>query len=401
MKNYQIFISYRREGGDSLACHLADRLTALGYKVFFDVESMRSGPFNTQILDAVSACDDVLIVLPPNGLDRCTNEDDWVRKELAFAIRNNKNIIPVMMRGFEFPASLPAEIDSIRYMEGVKASSEYFDAVIEKIKRLLVSGSGNLPEYRLEDREYYKIQTPLFSPYKQQGSSAFQMHLKIGAFIENLAENNGRFRWSLKSLISDESQAFKSLKDYLEFYTYKDFLLWYEANKERLDKLNKTAAMLKSYRNSRDLYFYRHALFFADGCLNTVPQQLTHGRASGIIAIFCYCVDIPADSFEQLENVFGQETYAAFRTFLPLPFEVWPNMHSDRRIPSQEREEFDKYAVLLFDFMLELSVLLLDAIRDSELAAARITQIRSYYKWLKKNKLYPPKEIQKKLYEKF
>lgn len=54
MGKYQIFISYRRDGGDALAGRLADRFNALGYKVFFDVESMRSRIFNTQILNAIS-----------------------------------------------------------------------------------------------------------------------------------------------------------------------------------------------------------------------------------------------------------------------------------------------------------------------------------------------------------
>ncbi len=139
MDNYQIFISYRRDGGDALAGRLADRFNALGYKVFYDVESMRSGTFNTQILDAIAQCSDVLLVLPPNALDRCINEDDWVRQELAFALKHNKNIIPIMMRGFDFPKTLPAEIDKIRYMEGVTASSEYFDAVVDRIEKLLKS----------------------------------------------------------------------------------------------------------------------------------------------------------------------------------------------------------------------------------------------------------------------
>ena len=137
MDKYQIFISYRRDGGDALAGRLADRFNALGYKVFYDVESMRSGTFNKQLFDAILQCDAVLLVLPPNALDRCVNEDDWVRQELSFALKHNKKIIPIMMRGFEFPKTLPADIDNVRNMEGVTASSEYFDAVIERIKSLL------------------------------------------------------------------------------------------------------------------------------------------------------------------------------------------------------------------------------------------------------------------------
>ena len=139
MDKYQIFISYRRDGGDALAGRLADRFNALGYTVFFDVESMRSGKFDTQILAAIAQCEDVLLVLPPNALDRCVNEDDWVRKELVFALQHGKNIIPVIMRGFTFPEALPYDMDEIRFMEGVTVSSEYFDAVIARIESLLRS----------------------------------------------------------------------------------------------------------------------------------------------------------------------------------------------------------------------------------------------------------------------
>ena len=139
MENYQIFISYRRDGGDMLAGRLADKLRALGYCAFFDVESMRSGMFNTQILEAISICDDFIIVLPPCGLDRCIDENDWVRKELSYAIEKGKNIIPVLMRGFIFPDVLPDDINQIRFMQGVKASSDYFDASVDKIVALLLS----------------------------------------------------------------------------------------------------------------------------------------------------------------------------------------------------------------------------------------------------------------------
>ncbi len=147
MNDYQIFISYRRDGGEFLAGRIADQFTSFGYKVFYDIESMRSGAFNTQILDAIDMCEDMILVLPQNGLDRCINEDDWVRQELAFALKHNKNIIPVMMQGFEFPQNLPDDIKDVRFMQGVSASSEFFDASMKRIRGLLKSipqtGTGN------------------------------------------------------------------------------------------------------------------------------------------------------------------------------------------------------------------------------------------------------------------
>ena len=136
-KKYQIFISYRRDGGDALAGRLADRLERLGYKTFYDVESMRAGEFNEQIYKAIEESSDFLLVLPPNALDRCVDEKDWVRLELAYALRMRKNVVPIMMRGFEFPENLPADIDNVRNMQGIVPSMTYFDDDVRHIEDYL------------------------------------------------------------------------------------------------------------------------------------------------------------------------------------------------------------------------------------------------------------------------
>lgn len=139
MTDCQIFISYRREGGADLAGRISDKLKSLGYRAFYDIESMRSGTFDAQILKAIEASNDVLLVLPPKGLDRCVAEDDWVRQEIEHAIKCQKNIIPLMMRGFEFPAEMPRSISVVSRFEGVHVFPEYFNAVIDRIQELLIS----------------------------------------------------------------------------------------------------------------------------------------------------------------------------------------------------------------------------------------------------------------------
>ena len=130
---HQIFISYRRDGGEDLARLLEDRLTDRGFKVFFDVESLRSGAFNTALFDKIAECTDVLVVLPPHGLDRCSDPKDWVRLEIAHALKLEKNVIPIMMRNFVFPEILPEDIDDLRNMNGISANNEYFEASIERL----------------------------------------------------------------------------------------------------------------------------------------------------------------------------------------------------------------------------------------------------------------------------
>lgn len=152
---YQIFISYRREGGDVLAGRLHERFTRMGYRVFYDIESLRSGDFNTKLLEVIEECDDVLLVLPPGGLDRCVNEDDWVRQEVVHALKYKKNIVPILMRNFTFPRVLPPDMEPLRNKNGITANMEFFDAVIERIanSRLVSKVSDNMAEeeWKIED----------------------------------------------------------------------------------------------------------------------------------------------------------------------------------------------------------------------------------------------------------
>lgn len=136
---YDIFISYRRDGGEYTARILRDQLTDLGYNVFFDVESLRSGDFNAELYKVIENCDDFLIVLSPGALDRCVNPNDWVKNEIAHAISKGKNIVPVLMRGFTFPDNLPESIASLPKYNGLEANSQFFDAFIEKLQEFLVS----------------------------------------------------------------------------------------------------------------------------------------------------------------------------------------------------------------------------------------------------------------------
>ena len=137
--SYDVFLSYRRDGGEMLAKLLHDQLVRQGLRVFLDVESLRSGQFNTKLLDVIAQARDFVLILPPNALDRCQAPDDWVRMEIEHAIKLKKNIVPVMMRGFTWPTNLPASLSTLSLYNGVSASHEYFDAAVGKLINMLQS----------------------------------------------------------------------------------------------------------------------------------------------------------------------------------------------------------------------------------------------------------------------
>lgn len=138
-KKYDIFISYRRESF-SQANLIYTRLKALGYRVFIDVEALNSGKFNEQLLTVIKDCRDFLIVLPPMALDRCVNQDDWVRREVVCAMEHKKNIIPIMLAGFEWPNPMPEGLEELCMYQSLSPMPDvYFDMQIQKLQGYLKS----------------------------------------------------------------------------------------------------------------------------------------------------------------------------------------------------------------------------------------------------------------------
>ena len=132
-----IFISYRREGGYAMARLLYECFKNTGLSVFLDLEELRAGPFNDKLYEAIDSCENFVLVLPPNSLDRCVRQNDWLRLEIEHAIRQKKNVIPVMMDGFTFPEDLPPSMQVLPFFNGVQSSREYFDATIKKLISML------------------------------------------------------------------------------------------------------------------------------------------------------------------------------------------------------------------------------------------------------------------------
>ncbi len=139
---YDIFISYRRKGaGAGVAGELQAKFENLGYKVFLDVDEIGSGQFPEQIERAISECKDFILVLSPGTLDRCVEEEDWVRREILQAQNQNKNIIGVGLPGFFMPEaeSLPGPLKPMTTIQVFSWTHEYRTASFAKIAENLVS----------------------------------------------------------------------------------------------------------------------------------------------------------------------------------------------------------------------------------------------------------------------
>lgn len=135
-KKYDVFISYRREGGLGIARLLFNLLEQMGLSVFFDNESLRTGKFDEAILRSIESSENFVSILSKGALDRCVNEDDWVRQEIESAMKCGKNIVPVMMPEFEhdgYPSELPLSMSEFKSYNAVHYIDHYFEATIQEL----------------------------------------------------------------------------------------------------------------------------------------------------------------------------------------------------------------------------------------------------------------------------
>lgn len=96
-----VFISYRRTN-KYIALAIYQDLIANGYKIFIDYESINSGDFEKSIIDNIKSHAHFVVVLTPSALDRCNEPGDWLRREIETAMEYKRNIVPILMEGFNF-----------------------------------------------------------------------------------------------------------------------------------------------------------------------------------------------------------------------------------------------------------------------------------------------------------
>lgn len=138
-EEYDIFFSYRREGGSDAARGLQQALKD-DYRIFLDVDRMPSGHFDSALLRSIESSPNFVVFLSPGSLDRCRHSDDWLRKEIGHAIATERNIVPVTLPGFAFPdpKTLPPDIADVARHNAVEYSHRYFYAMVEKMREHLV-----------------------------------------------------------------------------------------------------------------------------------------------------------------------------------------------------------------------------------------------------------------------
>ena len=131
-----VFISYRRAGGGEVAGAVYEALSR-DYNVFLDTESLRSGPYEPEIMERLEECTDFLLITNATLFDRCNEPGDWIYREVLTALETHKNVIPIFVGIGRFPDNVPAALAEVCKQNGIFWDED--EAVIRKIRSFLLS----------------------------------------------------------------------------------------------------------------------------------------------------------------------------------------------------------------------------------------------------------------------
>jgi hypothetical protein len=207
--NPRVFLSYRREDSAAYAGRIEERLRrALGRnQLFMDVDNIPLGVNFARLLqDEVARCDVLLAVIGrswlsargDDGKRRLDNSDDFVRTEIAAALRRNIPVIPVLVDGAALPkaddlpeglkdlavcnaldlrhASFGGDINTL--IRGLKAPRR-----VENTKRICVGSGAGLLVALLPGLLLLLLLTPTGYPLMEAIGPLHQRGFEFGAFI--------------------------------------------------------------------------------------------------------------------------------------------------------------------------------------------------------------------------
>jgi hypothetical protein len=152
----RIFINYRREDSPGSAGRLYDRLAEEfpADHLFMDVDAIAPGlDFVSEIDVAVRSCDVLLAIIGRNWLDakdaeghrRLDNPDDFVRIEIATALKNKVLVIPVLVDGASMPdlSELPDDLKALSHRQAIELRHNRFAADTQILLKALERGTAS------------------------------------------------------------------------------------------------------------------------------------------------------------------------------------------------------------------------------------------------------------------
>ena len=172
-----LFISYRRDTGGDLAALVNEKFTQKGIETFFDRDNIHNVDFWEKIKRGIDQAPNFLMILSPGYFLRRENEEDYVRKEILYALEKGKNLLAIATRDYD-----PAEID--------------WEYQIEQIQNLRTFDYKLYPHDGNQEMVDAFLRTYI-NAMKSQDGSKFSLNKKIenNSWYSNHEMNDEDFLW--------------------------------------------------------------------------------------------------------------------------------------------------------------------------------------------------------------
>jgi pterin-4a-carbinolamine dehydratase len=193
MLNAPIFISYRRVDSTAEAGRLLSTIhLELGRDtVFMDTSSIEPGTqWPKELEEALQKAQLVIVVIGTKwirisdeyGLRRIDQEDDWVRREIEFALCENKKLLPLLVRGAKMPPSnkLPTSISALTQWQALEIRDDYWPHDIKLVLEQLrsVTDENKKSERSLTSKDLWGIY-PTPDPEKPEPISDDKLQIAL------------------------------------------------------------------------------------------------------------------------------------------------------------------------------------------------------------------------------
>lgn len=150
-KTYDVFISYRRQGGAEKAELTKGELAKRGFRetrMFIDTRSLSSGNYMELILKALDRSRNMVVVVTRDCLDGLTDESPWTQ-EIAYALAKGKTIVPIYFDGVSEikQERLPESIKRLSFENAVIYVHPYADASFDRLAERLSKEKPTVPKW--------------------------------------------------------------------------------------------------------------------------------------------------------------------------------------------------------------------------------------------------------------
>jgi hypothetical protein len=312
-----IFVSYRRSDVPGHAGRLYDRLVERFGEdhVFKDLDTMEPGAdFEEVIRDTVARCDALIAVIGgewlarnPDGESRLDDPHDWVRLEVAEALRRNVRVIPLLVHGASLPApsELPEDVRPLTRRHAVVLNEDVWNLQVAQLVEGLqrVMDRPPPPHPGPTDRDNESIQREI-DDQPQSPTEDELDYLARGRRIESqppgeaheppLGENDAR--WTVNLRVSTSRERTLELK-----FGQTAHLLTVRANLMRADDVGLDGEQLKKslepeeYETLRSAFTVRTILFKLVGPQGESQARLRYKQRASVGGLVWLTLDVDGE----------------------------------------------------------------------------------------------------------